>query len=138
MNQANVISLLRTLLIFAGTFFIGHSVLNQPITSDVWDMVIGVSTTAAGAIWAVATKTATPDIIESSARVLFTGIGGFLVAAGILSNEKLQAILGLIAPLIAFIQSMASKSKVVSLTVGKSMAVTNKNGQLTGNVKKVA
>lgn len=138
MNQANVISLIRTLLVFAGTFFIGHSVLNQPITSDVWDMIIGVSTTLVGGVWAIATKTATPDMIESSVRVVFTGIGGFLVAAGILSNEKLQAILGLIAPLIAFIQSMASKSKVVSLTVGKSVAVTNKSGQLTGNVKKVA
>lgn len=138
-SKENILSLLRTLLTFAGTFLIGHSLLNQPITSDVWDMIIGVSSAAFGTIWGIADKTATWDMIESGIRSVLIGAGGFLVTAGLLKDETLQAVIGLITPVLAFIQSSMSKAKVVNLATGKATPVVDKNtGVFNGKIQKAA
>lgn len=139
MTKANILSLVRTVLTFAGTFLIGHSILNQPITSDVWDMIIGVSSTAFGTIWGIVDKSATSDMIESALRSILIGVGGFLVTAGILKNETLQALLGLITPILAFIQSVMSKAKVVSIATGQAKPEIDKNtGAFNGKIQKAA
>lgn len=138
MSQANVVSLLKTILVFLGTFLIGHSVANQPITSDLWDMIIGVVVSLTTTIWAVATKTSSYDMIESTIRSVLTGVGGFLVSANIIPSTTLAAIIGLVAPILAFIQSVTSKAKVISIANKETVPATNKSGQLNGTLKKVA
>lgn len=138
-TKANILSLLRTLLTFAGTFLIGHSLLKQPITTDVWDMIIGVTSAGIGTIWGIVDKTATWDMIESGIRSVLVGAGGFLVTAGLLKDETLQAVIGLITPVLAFIQSSMSKAKVVSLATGQTTPVVDKKtGAFNGKVQKAA
>lgn len=133
MTKDNLLSLLRTLLTFFGMYFIGHKFLGQPITTDVWDIIIGSGLTLIGTVWSIVDKSATIEKVEAAIRSVFIGFGGFLVTAGIIKAETLASIIGLITPILAFIQSVMAKAKVKQLAVGNLVPVAS-----TGLVKKAA
>ena len=125
MNKDTLLSLVRTLLTLAGTYIIGHNLFGKPIDADAWQEVGGALLTVFGVGWGILDKSATAEMIESAIRSVVISIGGLLVAAGKLSGETLQAILGLVAVVATAIQSHTSKVKVKQIASGQ-LSVTDK------------
>ena len=136
-TKVKVLALLKMLLTFAGTFLLGHTFLGQALTTETLDTLFGVILTAAGLVWSLIDNSATIEVIESGLRVILVGGGGFLETAGIIKGPTLAAIIGMIPFVIAFIQSLTSKTKVVQMEKGELVAkVSLKTGELTGKVEK--
>lgn len=125
MTKETALSLLRTLLTLAGTYIIGHNLFGKPIDSNVWQEIGGAALTAVGVGWGVSDKTATVEMVQSAVRSVLITFGGLLVAAGKLSGQSLEAIIGVGAVVVTAIQSHTSKVKIKQISSGQ-LIVTDK------------
>ena len=132
MTKDTALSLLRTLFTLAGTYIIGHNLFGSPINANAWQEIGGAILTAVGAGWGILDKTASIEMIQSAVRSVLISIGGLLVAAGKLSGESLQAILGMATVAITAIQSHTSKVKVQQIASGKLTVTDTGKAQPAG------
>lgn len=109
MTKDTALGILRALLTLAGTYLIGHNLgFLGAVTSETWQIVLGAVLTLVGTVWGIVDKTTGPEQLQSALRSIVVSIGGFLVAAGKLSNTSLDAIIGLVMAIIPLIQKKAS------------------------------
>jgi hypothetical protein len=125
MTKATGLSLFRTLLTLAGTYIIGHNLFGKPIDANVWQEVGAAALTAFSVGWGVLDKTATVEMVQSAIRSVLITFGGLLVAAGKLSGQSLEAIVGVGAVIVTAIQSHTSKVKIKQIASGQ-LTVTDK------------
>lgn len=119
MQKDTAFSIFRALLTLGGTYLIGHNLFGQKVDSEMWQVVAGTLLTLIGVIWGIADKTATIEAVQSGLRSALISGGGLLVAAGKLSGQSLEAIIGMTAVLIPMLQSHTSKIKIQQLASGK-------------------
>jgi hypothetical protein len=131
-SKENLFSTVRAILIFAGTFVVGHNLFGHPIDSSTWQIIVGSVISLGMALWGIVTKDTPVEGLESFFRSFIQGIGGILVADGILNNATLDAILGLLTAIAPLLQSFAAKAKVVQIAAG------NAKPDASGTLKKVA
>jgi len=124
MQKETVFSILRTALTLVGSYIIGHNVFGHQVNSSTWQIIAGAIITATGTLWGIFDKTAGIEAIQSGVRSVIVSIGGLLTAAGVLTGETLDAILGLVAAVIPALQSHLSKVKVQQIASG-SLQVTD-------------
>jgi uncharacterized membrane protein len=122
LTQDTIFSLVRTVLTLIGSFLLGKAFLGNILTADVLQTIIGAVLTAIGVVWGIASKSATVESIQSGVRSVLIVFGGFLVAAGKIKDDTLQAFLGLIPVLMTIVQSYTSKIKVQQIADGSVVA----------------
>lgn len=124
----NLLSLLRAVGSLLGAYLVGHAIFGHTVSQDTLGVIGGAALTLASTIWGIATKSSTIEGIESSLRSIGAAVGGLFVAAGKISADQLLTILGAIVPIVAFIQSVVSKSKNRAVASGAATVskTTNK------------
>lgn len=124
MTKDTALSILRSGLTLLGTYLIGHNLgFLGAITSETWQIILGAGITIFSTAWGIVDKTTGPEQLQSALRSVVISIGGFLVAAGIIKDTTLDAIMGLIVALIPIFQSKLSKDTNKQI-VNPSSAVT--------------
>ena len=132
MSKENIFSTIRALLIFIGTFAVGHNLFGKPIDSATWQIILGSVMALGSLIWGMATKDTSIEGLESFLRSFIQGVGGLLVSSGMLTGDTLNAILGLVTALAPLLQSFASKTKTDQIVSGKIAPIISKEGVSTG------
>lgn len=117
-QEANILSLLRTVLTLAGSYVAGHAFMGIQVDSSIWEEVIGSVVAVVSTVWGIVDKTATIDAVQSAVRSVIISIGGIFVAHGKLSEETLTQILGLALAIIPFMQSWTAKIKGKQVAAG--------------------
>lgn len=137
MNKDVFLSLLRTVLTAGGAWMVGHNILTTTIDTSLWQEIVGAIILVGSTIWGVIDKTTTIEAIQSAIRSILAVGGGILVAAGKISGDKLEAIGGMIIPILTFIYSYSSKKKNEMIADGKLAAIKNPIGDKV-SMKKTA
>jgi hypothetical protein len=119
MNKESILSLLRLTLVAVGSYLLGQHLFGQEITHSVWQDIIGATLALVGSVWGILDKTATIEKLQSGLRSAVVVIGGLLVAAGVIKEELLNALLGAIPIIVAAVQSETAKRKSEAIQSGK-------------------
>lgn len=130
MNKDTVLSILRALMTAGGSYIVGHNLFGHQVDASVWQEVAGSVIALVGAIWGVVDKTAGIEGVQSAVRSFLQSAGGFLTAAGVITGETLNAILGLATAIISVLQSHLSKVKVKQIADG-TVNVSADTGKVT-------
>lgn len=118
MQKDTVLSIIRALMTAGGSYIVGHNLFGHQVDASVWQEVAGSIVALVGAIWGVADKSASIEGLQSAVRSVVQVIGGFLAAAGVITGETLNSILGLATAIIPVLQSHLSKVKVKQIADG--------------------
>lgn len=118
-TKETILSVLRTVLTFAGTYFVGQKIFNHTLDQNTWQLFLSAFVALASSVWGFFDKSVTLEQAESALRSLFIIVGGFLVSAGVTNQDTLNSIWGLIISLIPIIQSIISKQKMKQIQSGK-------------------
>lgn len=112
-------SILRTFLTAIGSFLIGKSVFGHNIDNELWQTLSGILLSVVSTLWGIFDKTATIEMVQSTVRSIIVFAGGFLVAAGKMTNNNIEAILALIPVVLPYLQSHFARVKSNQLETGK-------------------
>jgi len=118
MQKDAVLSILRAILTMGGSYIVGHNLFGHTVDASIWQEVAGSVIALSAAIWGIADKTANIEGVQSALRSVIISVGGFLTAAGVISGDTLNSILGLITALAPILQSHLSKVKVKQIATG--------------------
>ncbi len=118
LSKENIFSTIRAVLIFAGTFVIGHNLFGNAIDSSTWQIIAASVVSAGMFVWGMVTKDTPVEGMESFLRSFLQGIGGLLVSAGRITGDMLNAILGIVTALAPLLQSFAAKAKTAQVVAG--------------------
>lgn len=118
MTRETFFSLLRTLLTSVGVFLIGKNLLGSTIDQSILEMIIGIVMSLGSVIWSIFDKTLAIEMLQSFLRQAVVGLGGLMVAKGVLSPEKLEAYVGLVTVLVPFIYGIFSRRKSAKIEAG--------------------
>jgi hypothetical protein len=118
MQKANILSLVRSLLTFIGSFVIGHAIFGTAITSTAWDIILGSVIALVGTVWGILDKSVTIEQGQSTLRSAVLSISGIFVAAGSQAANNISTILAATPALITVIQSVLDKQKVQAIANG--------------------
>lgn len=113
--KEKVFSFVRTLLVALGVFFIGTDLKGWQITEDVWQSAIGVLMSVGGLIWAIIDKTIVEDQFISFVKAIIIGIGGAMVALGVVTLETFNYISGFILVLAPYIWGLIERKKAAKV-----------------------
>ena len=119
MTKESVFSILRFALTAVGAYLVGKNFFGSPIDNEVWQGIMGAILTLIGVIWGIMDKSATVEAVQSGLRSVITFVGVGLVGAGVIKDELLQAILGIIAVVVPVIYSQTSKVKNKEIATGE-------------------
>lgn len=104
------LSILKYALGFAGTFIIGK---NLPAfgaaTTETVQIIVGSILTLVSLFWGFFDGSTTLEAFSSGIKAAIVGVGGLLVAAGKLSQDKLDALIALVTSLGPVIVSQMQK-----------------------------
>lgn len=121
----NFLSFLRALLIFVGTFFVGHNLFGHAVDQNIWEIIGGIVISLGSMIWGIASKQSTYESVESTIRSVLTAASGLLVSWGVVASTTVNAVLAFIPALGVLIQSFVGKAKTVAIATGTATAQTN-------------
>lgn len=128
------LSILRSVMTLVGTFAIGHNLIGHAVDSQTWQIVAGSVLAAVGIIWGIVDKTTGPEQLASGVRSVLIGLGGVAVSWGLISDNTLQAVSGLIVAILPIILSQTSKATVQQVVAGTVAPVVTAEGKATGKV----
>lgn len=131
MTQDTGLSILRSLLTLIGSYLVGHAIFGHTVTADIWTVIGGAAATVFSTVWGIVKKTATIDSSESAIHSVLLTLGGLFVSAGVINQDTLTAILGLVGSISPILLSQISKSKVQLIEKGKLKAMPTGKVQAT-------
>lgn len=123
------LSALRTVLVIAGTWLIGHNLFGAVVDASIWQEIVGGSVALGAAIWGVVDKSGNVEGLQSAVRSFLAAAGSLLVASGKISGDTLNGIIALVSLLIPILLSGLGKAKVVQINNGT--LTTNSDGSVT-------
>lgn len=104
------LSILKYSLAFFGTFLISKTIPGfGVVTTQTIGVVVGSLMTVAGLIWGFFDGSTNLEAWSSGIKTSIVGVGGLLVAAGLLSQDKLDALVALVVSLGPVIVSQMQK-----------------------------
>lgn len=118
-TKIQISSILRTLLTAVGSFLVGKVVFGHNVDDAILQTCSGIIMAVFSTVWGVLDKTASIEMIQSTVRQVITFIGGFMIAAGKLTNNNMEAILALIPVVLPLLQSHLSRVKSNQIDSGK-------------------
>lgn len=123
----------RALLAAIGTFLVGHTIAGHQVDSNLWMLVTGSVMAILSFGLAIASKDTTAEKVQSAARAAWASTGGLLMAIGVLNNESLVSLTGLVNALLPILQS--HQARATNLQIASNQV---KVSALTGKVMKAA
>jgi len=136
MQQANFLSLFRSVLTLIGSFIIGHAIFGTAITSTAWDIIGGSVITLVSTIWGIADKSASIEQVESSIRSVIISVSGVFIAAGTQAANNINTIVAAIPAIGAILQSYLGKQKVQSIANG-TLTASSSTGKVATSAPSV-
>lgn len=110
--------IVRTLLSAFGAFLVGRNFFGHQIDESYWQEIVGLILGIISVIWSIYDKTATVESIQGAIRQTITFVGGLLFSAGLVTNQTINAVLGVVAALAPFIQGYLTRVKNNQLETG--------------------
>ena len=117
--NANVLSLIRTLLTLAGAYLFGKNFLGNPLDAVVWQEIVGIAIGVIVIIWSIIDKTLTNDKWQGVVRHVITFASGILIARGAITAETWQTILAALAGVLPWLQATLSGAKNEAIKSGE-------------------
>lgn len=111
--------IVRTILSAFGAFLVGRNFFGHPIDESYWQEIVGIILGIVAVVWSIYDKTATVEAVQGALRQTLTFIGGILFSLGLVTNQTIQAILGVLAAVTPFIQGYLMRLKNNQLDAGK-------------------
>lgn len=112
-------SIVRGLLTAIGSFLVGKNIFGHDVDASLWQEIAGIVMAVVSTVWGIRDKTAGVEMIQSTIRQVLTFAGGFLIAAGYITGNNLEAILALIPVILPIVQSHLSRAKTNQIVTGK-------------------
>jgi hypothetical protein len=119
MSKEVALSLLRSVLTFAGFFLVGRSVTGHVLDAGVLETVSGVVLALVGTIWGIKDKSTGAEQWASLARSILTGIGGIGVSWGLLTANTLAAVSAFVTAILPVILSQLNKTTIAQIHEGE-------------------
>jgi hypothetical protein len=120
MTRETFLGYLRTAMNIVGSLIVGSVIAGHAVTAPVLEGVIGGALSVAATIWGIADKTAGLEQITSALSKVITFAGGLLVSSGLLKDNTLTAIGGLIPLLADEINKRIHGQNIQNLVTGKT------------------
>lgn len=111
--------IVRTLLSAFGAFLVGRNFFGHQIDESYWQEIIGILMGIIAVVWSIMDKTATVEAIQGGLRQFLTFVGGILFSLGLVTNQTINAVLGMVTALAPFIQGYLTRVKNNQLDAGK-------------------
>lgn len=118
-KQQTVLSIVRFILTAVGAYVAGKYFLGTPIDDNLWLGIAGSVVSVISIVWGIGDKTATLEMLQSSIRSVIVFFGSLLVGTGVIKDEVLQSLLGIVSVLLPMIYSEISKKKSKDIAEGK-------------------
>lgn len=121
MTQEQGNALIRMILTLLGAFLAGGGIKLFGITIDTayWQEIVGFVLAGYSIYWGIKSKNVAIEQWQSLARQVVIFGGGILVARGVITTDKLGAIVAFVVALIPLLQSYLTKKKSDQLEQGK-------------------
>lgn len=122
MSKDQLLSIVRSALVVIGMFIVGHTVAGHTVDSTIWETIGGATgavMAVLGAVLGIKDKSTGPEQWASLLRSLILGIGGIGVSWGLYTDQKFQAISGLLLSLIPVILSQLNRTTVKQIETGE-------------------
>lgn len=129
MGKETFLSILKTVLVIAGTWLVGHNLFGASVDASLWQEIAGGVIALGAAIWGVVDKSGTIDALQSAIRSFIASAGSLLVMSGKITGDTLNAIIAIITMLIPILWSHLGRAKVVNIANGSLQA--NPDGTVT-------
>lgn len=115
-----LMSALRAVLTLLGSLLIGHVVISgHPLTTDLWQLILGSAMTIVGAVTEYTSTTTTPTQMQSLATSAGAALGGVLLALGIVKQETWQSFMGVVSAILPLIHKQSTKQVAMHITNNK-------------------
>lgn len=105
MKKEQVISIVRHVLSVVGGLLLAYGIGQEVLFANISGVVLGL----VSLIWSIKEKSATLSQAGGVIRQVLTFVGGFLIAKGVLTPEKLEATIGGIVALLPVILGQFDK-----------------------------
>lgn len=138
MSKANVLSLVRMLLISLSSYFVGKHLFGVVLDADQYEGWIGLVIGLGTVVWGVFDNSTNLEGIQSFLRSAVTFVGGFFMGKGSITADQLTAISGLVLAIAPFLSSVLSKAIVVKMAQKQVVPKVNDVGKFTGKLQKAA
>lgn len=112
-------AIIRTLLSLFGAFLIGHNLFGTTIDESLWQEIVGAVMVVASFVWTIFDKTAGIEKIEGVVRQFLTAVGGLFISLGIVKEETVTTISGVVSALLPYILSLLGKKKSQDIATGE-------------------
>lgn len=109
--NANLVSLIRTLLTLAGAYLFGKNFFGLAIDEVLWQEIVGIAIGVVVIIWSAIDKSLQNDVWQGVVRHVITFASGILIARGVITAEMWQTILAALAGVLPWLQATLSKAK---------------------------
>lgn len=109
--NANLVSLIRTLLTLAGAYLFGKNFFGLAIDEVLWQEIVGIAIGVIVIIWSAIDKSLQNDVWQGVVRHVITFASGILIARGVITAEMWQTILAALAGVLPWLQATLSKAK---------------------------
>lgn len=116
--NANLVSLIRTLLTLAGAYLFGKNFFGLAIDEVLWQEIVGIAIGVVVIIWSAIDKTLQNDVWQGVVRHVITFASGILIARGVITAEMWQTILAALAGVLPWLQATLSNSKNAAIKSG--------------------
>lgn len=121
------LSIVRYILIAAGSYFMGKSFLGQEIDDNLWLGISGAIVSVAAVLHGIFTKKLLLEQLESALRNIITVVGSALVGSGVITSTVLESALQILAVLIPVSLSESSRTKADKLQKGETSVLELKS-----------
>jgi len=123
MQKETILSLIRSVATLAGSFLAGKIFLGQPVD---WTMIVGAVMVLISTIWGIVDKSLSSEALISGLKSVVLTFGGIFVAAGKITGQALDSIMGLVLAIIPILQGFASKATVQAVATGTAVPEVKK------------
>lgn len=117
--MSNIFAIIRTLLSLFGAWLLGHNLFGTTIDESLWQEIAGTVLVVISLVWTILDKTAGIEKVEGVIRQFLTAAGGLFISLGIIKEETVTIISGVISSLLPYILSLLGKKKSQDIATGE-------------------
>lgn len=112
-------AIIRTLLSLFGAWLLGHNLFGATIDESLWQEIAGTVLVVISLVWTILDKTAGIEKVEGVIRQFLTAAGGLFISLGIIKEETVTIVSGVISSLLPYILSLLGRQKSQDIATGE-------------------
>lgn len=117
--KTNYYSILTSLLAILGSYLIGQTIFGAQVDASLWGTIVGGALAVAGLVMSVLDKSLTIEKTQAFMRTVIMAIGGLLIAAGKLTEARLEIWLGFVTAITPMLYTFFAKKKSQLIETGE-------------------